>query len=240
MRTTQARGQAEAACNGRAVCAGRFGEAHPISSHRATALTPSSFGATSAGPGAPETAPGHSCSPLWLSPSVLVHWIASYPDFDVLDRPQPVTVGKGITAVQPSVQVSRTARFGDPKCPANPHCAAIFRGAWRPRLLRRRGRSRADAGRDRAVRRAILNPGHCPGPDRPERSRAAASRTTMTATLRLRTPDRRRDGEHDPSPGPGAVRAARKFPGQRNDGKCLRAGSAEAALDVVAGACVDR
>lgn len=51
---------------------------------------------------------------------MLVHWIASNPDFDVLDRPQPVTVGKGITAVQPSVQVSRTARFGDPKCPPTP------------------------------------------------------------------------------------------------------------------------
>jgi hypothetical protein len=65
------------------------------------------------------------------SSAALVHWITSNPDFDVVDRPHPVTVGQGITATQVTVQVSHTARSTDPGCPDNPRCAAVFRGpSW--------------------------------------------------------------------------------------------------------------
>jgi hypothetical protein len=65
------------------------------------------------------------------SAAALVHWITSNPDFAVLDRPHPVTVGQGIKATQLTVQTSQTARSTDTGCPANPRCADFFRGeSW--------------------------------------------------------------------------------------------------------------
>lgn len=62
------------------------------------------------------------------SASALVGWITSNRDFDVIDSPHRVNLGRGIEATELTVQVSHTARFGDPGCPDNPRCAAFFRG----------------------------------------------------------------------------------------------------------------
>jgi hypothetical protein len=66
------------------------------------------------------------------TPSALVSWITSNPDFDVINQPKPVTIGQGIPATQLTVQVSHTARFDNPDCPDNPRCAAFFKGAAWP------------------------------------------------------------------------------------------------------------
>jgi hypothetical protein len=65
------------------------------------------------------------------SASALVGWIVRNPDFDVIDPPRRLTLGRGIEVSGLTVQVSRTARFGDPGCPDNPRCAAFFKGkSW--------------------------------------------------------------------------------------------------------------
>jgi hypothetical protein len=70
------------------------------------------------------------------SPSALVCWITRNPDFDVIDPPRRLTLGRGIKATGLTVQVSRTARFGDSGCPDNPRCAAFFEGkSWSADLV---------------------------------------------------------------------------------------------------------
>jgi hypothetical protein len=65
------------------------------------------------------------------SAAALVAWITSNRDFEVIDPPRRLALGRGITATGLTVQVSRTARYGDPGCPDNPRCAAFFRGtSW--------------------------------------------------------------------------------------------------------------
>ena len=70
------------------------------------------------------------------SAPALVSWITSNPDFHVTGRPLRVSIGQGIPATTLTVGVSSTARYGDPGCPDNPHCAAFFRGpSWSPDLF---------------------------------------------------------------------------------------------------------
>jgi len=65
------------------------------------------------------------------SASALVEWITRNSDFDVIDSPHRITLGRGIETTALTVQVSHTARFGNPECPDNPRCAALFRGkSW--------------------------------------------------------------------------------------------------------------
>jgi hypothetical protein len=65
------------------------------------------------------------------SASALVGWITSNPDFEVIDPPRRLTLGRGIKATGLTVQVSHTAQFGDPGCPDNPRCAAFFKAkSW--------------------------------------------------------------------------------------------------------------
>lgn len=75
------------------------------------------------------TGAGHGTTVLrgvGASPAALVHWIRSNPDFQFVDPPHSTTVGRGIHGVVLTVTPSRTARYGDAQCPANPHCADFF------------------------------------------------------------------------------------------------------------------
>ena len=74
------------------------------------------------------TGPGHGTTLLknvGATPSALVGWLTSNPDFRVLGAPTRATIGQ-IPMTTLVIGVSSTARYGDPHCPANPHCADIF------------------------------------------------------------------------------------------------------------------
>jgi hypothetical protein len=66
------------------------------------------------------------------TPDALVSWLTSNPDFRTIAKPMPATIGEGITMTTLVVGVSRSARYGDPECPANPRCADFFTrtGYW--------------------------------------------------------------------------------------------------------------
>jgi hypothetical protein len=71
------------------------------------------------------------------SPRSLVTWLTSDRDFQIVSKPAATSIGNQINATTIAVGVSRTAKYGDPGCPANPRCADLFRnpatwpqGAW--------------------------------------------------------------------------------------------------------------
>ena len=74
------------------------------------------------------TGPGHGTTVLenvGRTPTALVHWLTTNPDFRILAP--PVRTSFGNTAMTTLVVgVSSTARYGDPGCPGNPHCADLF------------------------------------------------------------------------------------------------------------------
>lgn len=61
------------------------------------------------------------------TPETLITWFTSNPDFKIITPPQPATVGDGIAGTVITMGVSDTADFGDPECPANPHCASFIK-----------------------------------------------------------------------------------------------------------------
>jgi hypothetical protein len=74
------------------------------------------------------TGPGHGTTVLTNvggTPRALVRWFTTNPDFRVLASPRRASIGH-IPMTTLVVGVSGTARYGDPHCPANPHCADLF------------------------------------------------------------------------------------------------------------------
>ena len=65
-----------------------------------------------------------------MTRSALVQWLTHHPDFLIVSKPTPATVGQGITMTSLVVGVSRSARYGDPGCPANPRCADLFTNSY--------------------------------------------------------------------------------------------------------------
>ncbi len=73
--------------------------------------------------------PGHGTTILknvGTSAKVMMAWITGDPDFHIVAGPTRVTSAGGIKATRVVLVVSHTARFGDPTCPTNPRCAALF------------------------------------------------------------------------------------------------------------------
>jgi len=60
------------------------------------------------------------------SADALITWLTSTPDFEILEEPKEVTVGEDIQGTELTLTTSDTANFGDPDCPANPRCSALF------------------------------------------------------------------------------------------------------------------
>jgi hypothetical protein len=60
------------------------------------------------------------------TPSALIAWLTHDPDFLIVSKPAPATVGHGIRMTALVVGVSRSANYGDPGCPSNPRCADLF------------------------------------------------------------------------------------------------------------------
>jgi hypothetical protein len=67
------------------------------------------------------------------TPKALISWITSNPDFLVLAKPAPTTIGN-IEMTSLTVGISKSANFGDPGCPSNQRCGAFFAnpGYWPP------------------------------------------------------------------------------------------------------------
>lgn len=73
--------------------------------------------------------PGHGTTLLknvGTTPAALISWLTRDPDFLIVSKPAPATVGHGIAMMSLVVGVSRSAHYGDPACPANPRCADLF------------------------------------------------------------------------------------------------------------------
>jgi hypothetical protein len=59
------------------------------------------------------------------TPSALVRWFTTNPDFRVLASPTRASIGH-VPMTTLVIGVSSTARYGDPHCPPYPHCADVF------------------------------------------------------------------------------------------------------------------
>jgi hypothetical protein len=73
--------------------------------------------------------PGHGTRVLTnvgRTPSALIAWLSHDPDFRIVSKPGPATIGQDITMTSLVVGVSHSANYGDPGCPANPRCADLF------------------------------------------------------------------------------------------------------------------
>jgi hypothetical protein len=74
------------------------------------------------------TGAGHGTTVLTnigTTPSALVRWFSTNPDFRVLASPRRASIGR-VPMTTLVLGVSTTARYGDSGCPANPHCADLF------------------------------------------------------------------------------------------------------------------
>jgi hypothetical protein len=67
------------------------------------------------------------------TPKALISWITSNPDFMLLAKPTPTTIGN-IKMTSLTVGISKSANFGHPDCPSNPRCGAFFTNPvyWSP------------------------------------------------------------------------------------------------------------
>ena len=75
------------------------------------------------------TGPGHGTTILTnvgTTPSALLAWLTRNPDFLIVSRPAPATIGQDSKMTSLVVGVSRSANYGDPACPSNPRCADLF------------------------------------------------------------------------------------------------------------------
>ena len=73
--------------------------------------------------------PGHGTTILknvGRTPSALITWLTHDRDFLIVSKPAPATIGQDIKTTSLVVGVSRSAKYGDPGCPANPRCADLF------------------------------------------------------------------------------------------------------------------
>jgi hypothetical protein len=67
------------------------------------------------------------------TPDALLAWLTSNPDFLLVSKPAPATIGQDIKMISLVIGVSRSANYDDPGCPAGPRCADIFTSRhWAP------------------------------------------------------------------------------------------------------------
>jgi hypothetical protein len=75
------------------------------------------------------TGPGHGTtilSNVGRTPSALVSWLTTNPDFQVVSPPEATKIARRIPATTLTMGVSSSANYGDPGCPSNPRCADFF------------------------------------------------------------------------------------------------------------------
>jgi hypothetical protein len=60
------------------------------------------------------------------TPTALLSWLTTNPDFMVVSPPKATKIARRIPATTLTMGVSASANFGDPECPSNPRCAAFF------------------------------------------------------------------------------------------------------------------
>jgi hypothetical protein len=75
------------------------------------------------------TGPGHGTTVLTnvgTTPTDLLSWLTSNPDFMVVSTPTATKIAGRIPATTLTVGVSASANYGDPGCPSNPRCADFF------------------------------------------------------------------------------------------------------------------
>ncbi|MEO6351073.1 MAG: hypothetical protein ABIP53_10525 [Candidatus Limnocylindrales bacterium] len=56
----------------------------------------------------------------------IVTWLTTLSDVEILDGPEDITVGHGITGTQLTLRTSDTANFGWDDCPENPRCVELL------------------------------------------------------------------------------------------------------------------
>lgn len=81
------------------------------------------------------TGPGYGTilTNVGTTPHALIAWLTSNPDFLLVSRPAPATIGQDIKMTSLVVGVSRSAISVDPGCPAGPRCADMFASRhWPP------------------------------------------------------------------------------------------------------------
>jgi hypothetical protein len=74
------------------------------------------------------TGPGHGTTVLNnvdRTAAALTHYLVTNPALAVVGSPAQVQLG-GVSTTRLVWGVARTARYGDPQCPANPRCADVF------------------------------------------------------------------------------------------------------------------
>jgi hypothetical protein len=74
------------------------------------------------------TGPGHGTilTSVGTTPSALLAWFTGNPDFLLVSKPAPATIGQDIKMTSLAVVVSRSAKSDDLNCPAMPRCADMF------------------------------------------------------------------------------------------------------------------
>jgi hypothetical protein len=61
------------------------------------------------------------------TPTKVIRWLTHNPDFAVVSRPRRSSLVHGLRMTTLALGVSTSANFGDPECPSNPRCAALFK-----------------------------------------------------------------------------------------------------------------
>jgi hypothetical protein len=60
------------------------------------------------------------------TPDALLAWLTSNPDFLLVSKPAPATIGQDTKLISLVVGVSRSANYEDPGCSAGPRCTDMF------------------------------------------------------------------------------------------------------------------
>ena len=68
------------------------------------------------------------------TPAKLIASMVRNPDFQIVSRPTPSTLIRGVRMTTLALGVSNSAKYGEPECPANPRCADIVKDPkyWGP------------------------------------------------------------------------------------------------------------
>ena len=61
------------------------------------------------------------------TPAKLIAWLVRNPDFQIVSRPAPSTLARGLRMTTLALGVSASAKYGEPDCPPNPRCADLFK-----------------------------------------------------------------------------------------------------------------
>ena len=68
------------------------------------------------------------------TPARLIAWMVRNPDFEIVSRPAPSSLVRGVRMTTLALRPSASARYGEPECPSNPRCADVVKDPkyWGP------------------------------------------------------------------------------------------------------------